>query len=116
MNDFTIYCKSKDLIKYVDLYVFSSFPKHKLSLKIKFEEQMYGLLQNVTKANFNKGNIRQKYIVDCLVNLSLMDTYISYIYEYNIILKKRFLSIVNKLDLLRRLIVGWQNECLLKKI
>lgn len=116
MEDFLVYCKSKDLIKYVDLYVFSSFPKYKLSLKIKFEEEMYGLLQNITRANFNKGNIRQKYIIDCLVNISLMDTYISYIYEHKIIIKKRFLSIVNKLDELRKLIIRWQNECTLKKL
>lgn len=110
MIELTVYTKCQDLIKYIDLYVFSSFPKHKISLKIKFENEMYGLLENITRANFNRGNIRKKYLVDCLVNISLMDTYIGYVMEYNIIIKKRFLSIINKLDEIRKLIIGWQND------
>ena len=116
MNELIVYSKCKDFISYIDLYVFSSFPKYKLSLKIKFEQEMYGLLENITKANFNKGNIRQKYLTDCLVNISLMDTYIGYVFKHNIIIKKRFLSIVNKLDELRKLIVGWRFETETKKL
>jgi len=45
---------------------------------------MYSLFENITKANFNKSNIRQKYLTDCLVNISLMDTYIGYVFKHNI--------------------------------
>lgn len=110
MNELIVYTKCKNFINYVDLFVFSSFPKHKLSLKIKFEKEMYELLENITRSNFNKGNIRQKYMIECLVNISLMDTYIGFIFESGIIIKKRFLSIINKLDEIRRLIIGWRNH------
>lgn len=45
-----------------------------------------------------------------------MDTYIGYVFKHNIIIKKRFLSIVNKLDELRKLIVGWRFETETKKL
>ncbi len=39
-----------------------------------------------------------------------MDIYIGYIMDNNIIIKKKFLSIVNKLDEIRKLILGWRGE------
>ncbi len=110
MNELIVFSKCKSFINYVELYVNSSFPKYKLSLKIKFDNEMYGLLENIVRANYNRGNIRRKYLVDCLVNISLMDTYISFMYDSQIVIKKRFLSLVNKLDEIRRLIIGWRNE------
>lgn len=62
MNELIVYSKWKDFISYIDLYVFSSFPKYKLSLKIKFEQEMYGLLENITKANVDKATILDKNI------------------------------------------------------
>ncbi len=59
MNELIVLNKCKLFITYVDTYVFSSFPKHKISLKIKFENEMYDLMENIVRANFNKGNIRQ---------------------------------------------------------
>ncbi|MDD4187957.1 MAG: hypothetical protein PHX04_04265 [Bacilli bacterium] len=37
----------------------------------------------------------------------MIDTYVGFVYKYNIIKKNRFLSIINKLDELRKLIYGW---------
>lgn len=108
-DDFILYSKSEELIKYVNIYVFSSFPKVHLSLKINFENEMYDLLRNISKANFTKGNVRQKYITDCLVNVSLMDTFIGIIRDYNIIINKRFQSILRKLKEIKYMLLGWQS-------
>lgn len=110
MNELIILNKCKDLINYIDLYVFSSFTKSKRSLKIKFENELYTLLNNILHANFNYGNIRKKYIKEAIVNVALMDIYIGFVYSNNIIIKKRFLSIVNKLSEIRKMLYGWINE------
>lgn len=39
-----------------------------------------------------------------------MDIYIGFIYSNKIILKKRFLSIVNKLSEIRKILYGWVNS------
>ena len=109
VDDFTLYNKSEDLINYVNIYVFSSFPKAHLSLKINFENEMYDLLRNISRASFTKGNVRQKYITDSLVNVSLMDTFIGIIRDYSIIINKRFQSILRKLKEIKYMLLGWRS-------
>ena len=75
MKEFKILDKIKWLLDYAESYMFSSFPKIHLALKIKLEENMYALIENCIRANLNKGNIRNKYQKEILTNISLIDYY-----------------------------------------
>lgn len=81
MNEFKILDKVKWLVNYSETYIFVCFPKVHLALKIKLEENLYSLIENVIRANYNKGNIRSKYQNEILANISLVDYYIGFIYE-----------------------------------
>lgn len=107
MDDFILLKRIKDLISYCDLYLFCSFPKSDMGLKINFENELYNLLNNVVRANYYQGNIKNKYQNECLVNISLLDIYLSFIKNKNLIIDKRFLSIVRKLSEINKILHGW---------
>lgn len=107
MNNFIILDKEKYLIKYVEQFVFASFPKSDLGLKIKIESNMYDLIENTVRANINVGNIRNKYKKEVLVNLSLLDFYFGIIYDKKIIIKKRFLTLVRILTEINKMVRAW---------
>ena len=110
MKDFKILDKVKWLLDYAENYVFTSFPKIHLALKIKLEDNMYSLIENCIRANLNKGNIRSKYQKEILTNISLIDYYIGRILDKGIIKKKRFDSFINCLNEIRKMTYGWINN------
>lgn len=110
MREFKILDKVKWLLNYSETYIFASFPKIHLALKIKLEENMYSLIENTIRANLNKGNIRSKYQKEMLTNISLIDYYIGSIYEKGIIKKKRFDAYLNALNEIRKMCYGWINN------
>ncbi len=110
MKEFKILDKVKWLLEYGENYMFSSFPKVHLALKIKLEENMYSLIENCIRANLNKGNIRSKYQKEMLTNISLIDYYAGTILDKGIIKKKRFTSFINCLNEIRKMTYGWINN------
>lgn len=111
MNEFILLSKIKWLINYSDKYILSNFPKVHISLKIKLQDNLYDLLENTIRANVNKGNIRNKYQKEILVNLSILDYYIGLMLERTIIKKNRFNSFINALLDIRKITYGWiENE------
>jgi len=110
MNELKIIDKVKWLINYCDAYIFSSFPKIHMALKIKVEGQLYSLIENIIRANINKGNIRRKYQNDCICNIYLLDFYIGIIYDRKIIKKIRRDAFINSLVIIRKMCYGWVNS------
>ncbi len=109
MNELKILDKIKWLLEYTEEYIFPSFPKVHLALKIKLEENLYSLIENCIRANINKGNIRNKYQKELLTNIYLIDYYIGSILDKKIIKKKRFDSFVNCLNDIKKMTYGWLN-------
>lgn len=109
MEEFQLLNKVKWLCSYTEKYIFSSFPKVHLALKIKIDENLYSLLENTIRANLNKGNIRNKYQKDMLANIVLLDYYIGQLYSKKIIIKKRFISFINCLIEIKKMTNGWMN-------
>lgn len=110
MHEFQILNKIKWLLNYSENYIFCSFPKVHLALKIKLEENLYSLIENSIRANLNKGNIRSKYQREMLTNVSLIDYYIGVILDKGIIKKQRFTSFITCLNEIRRMVYGWINS------
>jgi hypothetical protein len=107
MDEFILLNKIKELIKYADLYLFKGFPKSDLGLKINVENEIYNLLNNVVRANYYSGNIRNKYQNEAVINVYLINIYLGFIKDKNLIINKRFLSIVRKLSEITKLLNGW---------
>lgn len=107
MNNFIIFNKVKWLINYTDTYILNSFSKVYNSIKVRLQDILYGLMDNLIRSSVNVGNIRSKYLKEMLVNIYLLDLYIGISLEKKIIKKKRFNSFVNSLNELRKMINSW---------
>ena len=107
MNNFIIYNKVQWLINYSDTYILNSFSKVHNSIKVRLQDNLYGLLDNLIRSSVNVGNIRSKYLKEMLVNIYLLDLYIGISLEKKIIKKKRFNSFINSLNELRKMINSW---------
>lgn len=111
MNEFLLLNKIKALNMYTEQYIFSSFPKKDLALKIRLEENLYSLVEFTIKANVNKGNIRSKYQTELLSCIYLLDYYIGIVYDKKIIIKKRFEAFLSLLLEVKKITIKWkQNE------
>jgi len=109
MNELVIFNKIKWLISYSDKYVFNSFTKVHINLKIRYQDRLYSLLENCIRSNTNTGNIRIKYQKEMLIDISLIDYYIGEAYDKKIIKKNRFSSVINSLSEIRKMTYSWSN-------
>lgn len=105
-EDFRIVGKIRELMKYCDDYVFSSFPKKDLALKINLEKCLYSLHEECLRARLNVGNIRVKHIKELVINISLIDYYIGTCSCKKIITSKRYFSIMGFIDNLNKMVGG----------
>lgn len=103
-NDFILLNKEKELLTYNEKYVFSSFPKNEVSLKIKINDTLYMLIENTIRANVNRGNIRNKYWNETKVNIIMLDFFYKVVYEKELVLKRRFLSIIRLLNEIKSIV------------
>ncbi len=110
MNDFILMNKIKELNMYTEQYIFASFPKKDLALKIRLEQNLYLLVELTIKANVNKGNIRSKYQTDLISTIYLVDYYIGIIYEKEIIKKKRFTAFMQLLTEIKKISIKWKDN------
>lgn len=110
MDKLVLYNKAQFLYIYVNTYVLSSFPKVHVHYKIKLEDTLSSLIENITYANFNNGNIRKKYIKDVLVNISIIDFYVGIMYKLKIIKIDRYKRILKLNDELKALTFGWMKN------
>ncbi len=80
---------------------------------ITVEKLMLGgeKIKNTAKVSMNKGNVRQKYLNDVKVNIVMIDFYIGVAYSKNLVIKKRFLSCIKKIEEIRKILSGVENSC-----
>lgn len=91
MNDFELYNKCRIFNEFLFNKVIHNIPKVHNTLRIKMENTSIKLIEDVFYAYFNSGNIRKKYMLECLVDISMLDYLIRYFYDNNILLKKLFM-------------------------
>ena len=108
MNDkFILMNKEKELLIYLEQYVFHAMPKNEKILRDNINSEMYEIIKNTARISVNKGNIKAKYINDIKVNIILLDFYIGILNSKNYIINKRFLSSIKKLDEIRKILSGF---------
>lgn len=111
MNEFKILSKSKYLLRYFEENILINIPKVYTSYKIGLENNLIELNSNIIRSNINEGNIRSKYQKEVLVNISMIDLYLSIILELNIINKRKFMVVVRILNEINKMTKSWiKNE------
>ena len=105
--DFKLLAKIEYLIEYVDIYVFSSFPRHERGIRDILSNALYDLLNNCSLANFNNGSIRTKYQKAMLSNIVSIDFCFGFILDKKIITLKRFYTLVSILNEVKTMTYGW---------
>lgn len=111
MSDkFILMNKEKELLMYLEQYILNSLPKNEKVLRDNITIEVYDIIKNTAKVSINKGNIKLKYINDIKVNIIMIDFYIGILYSKKLIIKKRFLSCIRKIDEIRRILSGVENS------
>lgn len=110
MNEFRLFSKSKYLLKYLNDYILVHIPSNYRVYKEGIEKYAIDLNYYILKANINEGSIRTKYQKEILVSISMIDLYLDIILSYNIISKKKFMTVINVLSELKKMTVSWMGD------
>ena len=108
MSGFRIYNKALSIDKYIRNNIAINIPSIKRDIRIHMLDNSYNLIENITYAMYNKGNIRIKYIINTLVNISMLDYLIGNIRELKDTNKKHIDYILNNLADLKTMISSWR--------
>jgi len=84
-----------------------NYPKKETVLINSIEQNMYNLIELIFSYNINTTNrIKEKYLKDIIVKLSMLDYYMNISYEKKIISKKQFTSSSNFIIEIRKITYG----------
>jgi hypothetical protein len=107
-KDFVLYNKIIDYKNYVNKYIAVSIPTVYRNIRIHFLDELYNLSKNMFYAVYNVGNIRDKYIKELQVNLSLLDMMTTELRELNCINDKYLYTSINKLSNIKNIVYAWK--------
>lgn len=106
-DSFKIMKNTKVLV--IDVVAFSkNFPKSEAVLKKKLQEELFNLIKllNFYIVNRTSSRIREKYIKDFIVSLSMVDFYFEYLYSHRIISFNKYNALVELVITIRKLAYG----------
>lgn len=105
-SNYSLLNKTKLTIIYINKQIIN-FPKSERVLKDNIEKNMYEIIELIYFYYLNDvKRIKQKYLKDLVVELSMLDFYINMAFEKRIISKKRLESIVNFIIEIRKIVYG----------
>lgn len=79
--------------------------------RLSLDKYLLRINENIIKTNINPSpNIRDKYHKEIIVDIGMCDMLLGIMKEENIITNKKFISIINKLNELKKMVYGWMNE------
>ena len=108
-REFKILSKIKALVGYSNTYILNTIPRSEISIKINYENNLYKLLEESSRADVNKGNIRSKSIKEMIVYCRMIDFYLGLLYDKKIITKARFITVAGILNEVAKMSHGWLN-------
>ncbi len=110
MDNFRLYSKCKNLIVYAEKYVLNNIPKVHSVYRKKMEEAIINLNFDVIRANSNEGNIRSKYQKDFLIDLQMVDLFLTILSDLKIGDRKKIIIFTNMLEEVRKIGISWINN------
>ena len=105
-NDFILLKRVNIFNEYINQYVVSLIPSVHRDIKIHLLAESYNLLKNLYEAIYNKGNIRNKYIIELLVCISLIDSLLGSIMKYN--KDKHIIKAISLLTDIKNMTYAWK--------
>ena len=100
-NEFKLFTKERELLCYLDIYVFGNFLKNDIALKNHLADKIYSIIDNTCLANNNSGNVRIKYQKNILADISAADFFLKECLEKYIIKRRKFNTIIKYLGEVR---------------
>ena len=85
-----------------------NFPKSEVVLKKNLQEELFNLIRLLNSYIVNKDSnrIREKYIKDFIISLSMVDYYFEYLFLNRIISFKKYKYLVDQVITIRKLAYG----------
>ncbi len=109
-SDFNLYNEVVKYEKYIRKYVSNEIPAVHRDLRIHLMDECYNLIRYLLEAQYNKGNIRLKYINEMIVTISMIDVITNNLYE---LLPKRRKYLENSMFFLtniKNMTYAWKNK------
>ena len=112
MEEFILLKKSQSFYKYMRRHVLSIIPKIHSVYRLKLDDYLILLNENIIRANINNmsDRTRSKYQKEALINISMIELLVRIIKEEDIIDGKRFMTILRQLNEIKKMLFGWMNE------
>ena len=106
-NNFKLYSYVIDLENYLNKYITSNIPSINRDIRIHLLDEVYNLEKSILYSINTKGNIRMKHLIDCKVNISLIDMLFSKIRDIKCIKSNKINIFIDKLTNIKNIIYGW---------
>ena len=101
---FNVINNIKSFIKYLDK-ILVNYPRTSFNLQKRIEDTSYDLLELVYLTNIISNRLdNQKVIIS---KISMLDYYLEISYDRKYISFKKFSYLVKRLDIIKRMIIGW---------
>lgn len=110
MEKFKLQERGRRLLLYTNKYIVHEIPKNQKVLRDGLITCIIELNANILRSNINVGSVRNKYQKEIIVNSSLVDMYLTFLKELEIISPKRFISISSQLSEINKMTTGWMNS------
>ncbi len=105
-SNFNMLSKTERLINYYNKLLIN-YPKKELVLSSNIESTMYNLIELIFSYNINTTNrIKQKYIKDFLIKLSMLDFYTKISFNKKIISKRQYEVVGRAIIEIRKITYG----------
>ena len=107
MNDFKLYKYLIDFDNYTRTYIVNNIPSVDRDIRIHLLDEIYNLEKNILYVIYTKGNIRNKYLIDSKVNISLIDLLLGKIRDIKCCKNTKLNISIDKLTNVKNIIYGW---------
>ena len=107
-KDFILYNKVNRFEEYIRDNIAINIPSIHRDLRIHLLDECYNLKRNLFEAQFNKGNIRSKYINEMIVTISLINSIFDSIIKYIPSKKKSLISAIGLLTEIKNMTYAWK--------
>ena len=107
---YNVFKRVKDLDGYIRKYVIVNFPKVHNSLRIELENDILKLIKDIFYVYYNVGNIKKKYLIECQVDLSMIDYILRTMMDNKIVKEKYILETIKRLTDIKNIIYAWKRN------
>ena len=109
-TDFIIYSEIIKFNKYLRKYVINNIPSVHRDLKIHLADEGYNIVKCLVQAEYNRGNIRNKYLTDLLIAITMCDYLLNNIYDEDIVSKKYVTNAIGSLTNIKNMVFAWKKN------